>query len=414
MTMKLERKYIFITSSLSNMGGAQMYIRNKLIYLKNSGWDVDVVAGKAENVIIKELQEFKYQIPELIFNKYFFSRRIQRKVVERIVNKFFDPKCDEIVIESSTMETSLWAESVAKEIGAKHLVFLLTEHNNIQNNTLRDFFIFKHKRHELAGITNHSILDMFLPFYNIRREESYNLEAYCTNVEADVDHPLLQQIDCNDYDFIIGGLSRMEKPFVIKAIFDFCDFAKSYPDKKFLLLWIGDAPQDSSVHTEVLRLIQTLNNVEFKKTGYVFPVPTRLLDLCDVFITSAGSSWACLRSGIPTITYDTNDCKPIGILGRTTNNCLFRGEGEKPLDLCILLEQILFKKSYKKIESSYDSGLPDFNEHLRFLSSIKQPQEYYNMESICTEFLSEKKISFGLTLLGIKGYTCLHNILNRI
>ena len=407
------KKYVFITPSLSNMGGAQMYIRNKLLYLINAGWKVDVIAGKADNVLINELKCYKEVYPELLFDKYLFLHHVQYKLLNTLKNRVEDSNYEEIVIESSTIQTSLWAESLAKSIKAKHLVYLLTESNETFNSGLRDFFIFKHRRRELVGINIHSLVNFLKPFYPIEAEESYHLRAICNNVEADVDHPLLHQINKNDYDFIIGGVSRMDKPFVFNAVSDICEFSRSCSNKKFLLLWLGDASCENSI-ISITNLTKAQKNVSFIKTGYILPVPTKLLEICDVLISSSGSSWPCLRSGVPTITYDANDCKPIGILGRTTNNSLFRNEEEPPIELSNLLEQVLIKKSYKRVPSSYNTDLPDFSEHLVFLSKMEKEQKYFDVDSIRTELYGERKISFGLTLFGPKGYIYIHNIINRI
>jgi hypothetical protein len=195
---------------------------------------------------------------------------------------------------------------------------------------------------------------------------------------------------------------------------DLCDFSKSYPNKRFLLLWIGDAPRDNYVLKKVEKLLQSFNNVFFIKTGYVLPVPTRLLEMCDVLISSSGSSWPCLRSGVPTITYDANDCKPIGVLGKTTNNSLFRSEDETPIDLSDFLEKILIKRIIRKVSSNYNTAIPNFSDHLEFLSNMEKEQMYYDVDSVRIESFLEKKISLVLTVFGAKGYIHLHKIKNRI
>ena len=104
----------------------------------------------------------------------------------------------------------------------------------------------------------------------------------------------------------------MDKPYVIHAVKDFCNYASSYPEKSFLYIWIGDAPAGSLAPEKIKSMVDVLPNVEFLKTGYMLPVPYKLLEFCDVFISSAGSCWPCERSGVPTISYDGNDFKPIG------------------------------------------------------------------------------------------------------
>ena len=57
---------MFITNSIRNMGGAQMYIRNKVVFLKQHGWAPTVFFFNAGDVLIPELKEFiNNRIPEL-------------------------------------------------------------------------------------------------------------------------------------------------------------------------------------------------------------------------------------------------------------------------------------------------------------------------------------------------------------
>ncbi len=407
------KKYVIMISSLSNMGGAQMYIRNKMLYLREHGWEASIIAGQAENIVIPELREFKETVPELEYRSYYFSSRVRQHTLNILVNKISDTKGSEIYIESTSIEVSTWAELVAKKIGARHFVFLLQEHNIVKNKMLQKFFVFKYHRHEIAGISKKTLVAMFREFYPLEESESYALSAYCNNVEADVECDFLKEIDRTQYNFIVGALSRLDKPFVLHAVEDFCNYVTAHPDKRFLFLWIGNAPSGSLMPERINNMVGLLSNVELLITGYMLPVPTKLLDFCDVFISSAGSSLPCMRSGVPTITYDGNDYKPIGILGRTTNNCTFRDKDEKPQDLSMLLDAILEKKEYPKLQAKYRSGIPDFKIHMEFLEEMDRTKVYFDIDKIHLGMLSERKVAVGLRLLGPKGYLKLSTIKRR-
>ena len=53
------KKYVFLTTSIRNVGGAQLYISRKLDYLKENGWDVDVFFYNDGKVVIPNLECFK-------------------------------------------------------------------------------------------------------------------------------------------------------------------------------------------------------------------------------------------------------------------------------------------------------------------------------------------------------------------
>ena len=398
------KKYVIMISSLSNMGGAQMYIRNKILYLRKHGWDAIIIAGRAENVVIPELREFHETVPELGFCSYLFTATVQQRTIGILKSLVSGKRYSDIYIESTSIKVSTWAEQVAREVGARHLIFLLQEHNVVNNRLLQDFFVFKYNRREMAGISPKSLVAMFAEFHPLNNSESFTLPAYCSNVEADVECAIVDSIDRACYDFVIGAFSRMDKPYVLQAVEDFCKYVSSYPEKRFLFLWIGDAPKGSQVPSKIKRRLNNFQNVEFLITGYLMPVPYKLLEFCDVFISSSGSSWPCMRSGVPTITYDGNDFKPIGILGRTTNNSLFRDEGELPQNLSDLLDAILIKKDYPKLQAQFSLSIPDFTNHMDFLNKMEKGREYYDMDKVNVDSLSERKLALALRLLGPRGY----------
>lgn len=403
----MNRRYVIMSTSLSNMGGAQMYMRNKLLYLRNSGWSVLILAGKAQNIVIPELREFNEVIPELQFSRHYYRKSRQDIVTQKVVQLVNDKLYDDIVIESTGISQSAWAEAVARQVGARHFIYILQEHNRLRNVGLQKFFLFKHSRHEIAGIANKTLAAMFQPFHPLEENQSYQLSSYCSNAEADVDCPFLHQIDRSRYDYLIGAFSRLDKPFVSSAIEDICRYASTHADKRFLFLWIGDAPKGNVMPKILEKTVKTVPNMELLVTGYLFPVPTRLLELCDVLISSSGSSWSCMRSGVPTITYDGNDYQPIGILGRTTHHALFRGADEPPQQLDMLLDQILVKKQYPVLPPKYKSILPDYKIHMDFIDAMPGDKHYYDVDSLRLETISDKIIAFNLFFGGPDKYASL-------
>lgn len=399
------RKYVFIVPSVANMGGAQMYFRNKVLYLQQHGWNVDVILAQGGAAKLSELQEYDYVVPELAFDIQNYSKNKKENVINAIVRKIGTDKADETIIESTCISETLWAEAVAARLGAKHISYLLQEDNTVFNKGIQDFFLFKLRRKELFGITETSLFNMFAPFHPITKNDSRLLPAYCTNVEADVDSPYLEQVRNTDRNFLVGMLSRLEKPFVMPIIRDFCQYAQTHLDKKFLFLLMGNAPKGNGILDQIQELIkEEASNVSVIATGYLYPVPTKLLEMCDAFFTSAGSSWVCMRSGVPTIAIDGNDFKPIGILGRTARHSLFRDENEPPKDFSELMDEILIKKKYTKESPNYRDGIPDFSDHMKALEETAPEKEYYDVESIKPETLTDYKLKWALSIIGPENY----------
>jgi len=376
-----------------------------VLYLQQHGWNVDVILAQGGAAKLSELQEYDYVVPELAFDIQNYSKNKKENVINAIVRKIGTDKADETIIESTCISETLWAEAVAARLGAKHISYLLQEDNTVFNKGTQDFFLFKLRRKELFGIVDTSLETMFSTFHPISKEESYRLPAYCNNVEADVDSPYIKQVENVEHDFVIGMLSRLEKPFVMPAITEFCSYAQQHFEKKYLFLLMGDAPRGSGILGKIQDFINThTSNVNLVSTGYLYPVPTKLLEMCDAFFTSAGSSWVCMRSGVPTIAIDGNDFKPIGILGRTSQHSLFRGENEPPQDFSKLMDDILVEKKYTKQAPNYKDGLPDFSDHMKALEETATERKYYDVESIRPETKSDLKLRLALSIIGPKNY----------
>lgn len=395
------KKYVFFSSYIGGMGGGQMYVRNKMLWLRKRGWKTDIFSCPVDQILISELNEFRDNCFLPTFPVFFYSQKQKKKVFKRLKERIVDDNYEEIIIESNSIGLSLWAESFSKLIGAKHFAYPLSEKNNITQRGVRQYLVFKFQRRELAGITDTSLIQLFTPFYSISRGGALWLPAYCNNVEANIDNPLLSKIDKNKYDYVVGCLSRLNKDFVFPAIKDLCRYASLNKYKKFLLLLMGDSANDESIINSIKEYVKrSESNVDLIMTGYLYPVPTKLLELCDVLFASAGSALVCMRSGVPTISFDANDLQPIGVLGRTTQNCLYRGENEPAVSFVELLRKILEEKRFCKEASTYIDGLPDFTEHINFIRNSVSEKQYYDTDRIKIETKSEKYRSIGIRLWG--------------
>lgn len=407
----MKKKYIIITPSIINMGGAQMYVRNKVVYMQEKGWKVDLISVQSGTVYIPELRQFDCFIPELGFSYYLFSKRKREKIIERLINRALDDQYDEIVIESTCISECTWAEVLAERCNARHLAYLLQEDNTLTSETDQQFVKFKFDRRELASIADPSAYNMFASFSPISMQQSVEcrLPAYCNNVEEDIHSEWIDIIKAKRYDYLIGCLSRLDKPFILPAVKDFIHFAESHPDKRMLLVMMGGAPEGSNSEKDIRKIVSQVENMELLVTGYLFPVSTQLLAMFDAFFSSAGSAWVCMRTGIPTVSYDCNDFKPIGLLGKTTKHSLFRDDTELPLSLCSLFDEILVTKNFSREASTHELNKPDFTSHDQFLKQMSKDKQYFSFGNPKLG-ASEKKLAFMLRLIGAKAYAKLGKI----
>lgn len=400
--------YIFLTPTILNVGGAQMYIRNKVLFLKERGYCVYVFsAAKGIEVIFPELKEFnRYFIPELRYN----CSEYPRKKVERICNKI-QRECGldgekEIIVESTCLEESTWGEFLSMQVGAKHIVYTLQETNDISNKSIADFLYFKYGRKELAGIQEKSLKQMFIPYYEI--EDSYYLGAGAGSAEDDVDHSLIEKLKESNYDVIIGSLGRLDKPFVDSGIEGVVKYCYLHTEKRVCLLLLGGAEKEYLDH--IKERVKGIKNIEVVISGYLYPVPTRLLTLCDAFFAAAGSAEVCKRSGVPTVTFDCNDLQAIGVYGRTTNSNIYREKNEPPKDFALLLEDIIDKKIYTKEKSSFISRHRDYSKHIDFINNSEKTKEYFDVMSIKDNTIKGRIRRAILSIFGPSLYSWLGSI----
>nr|WP_303776151.1 hypothetical protein [Bacteroides intestinalis] len=406
------KKYVIIIPNIGNMGGGQMYVRNKMLWLRKNGWKVDIVYCTAENVVLSELNNVGKQILDIEFSYYFTPKCRRKHIIDEMYEYLYEEKADEYIIETTSIPCATWGEVLALSLGAKHFVYLINESNVLDTNKCFDFLYFKHGRKELASITNTSLQQMFERYVSIPVEKSYSLSACCINVVEDCDNSFCEIINEQKVDYVLGCLGRLDKPFIFPMLSQLNEYIMSHENKQFLLLMIGGAPIGSKIDKEVHKIFANIGNVKLILTGYMFPVSRKLISMCDVFISSAGSAWATVKEGIPTISMDGNDYLPIGVLGRTTNSSLFRSDEELPLSLSDLLDDILFNKIYKKDISVVDSE-PEFDDHLNFVRSGTKDRLYYDMNSIKLAITEQFFLKVGLLTLGAKGYCKLSNLKSK-
>lgn len=383
------KKYVFFTFAISGIGGTQIYIRNKLLFLKKHGWDVLVVSTEpVGDICVKELLPFAdYSVPELMKNPFILSKKRRKEIVDNI--KGWIGSCEEVVIETNFTQVNVWGEMVAKECNAKHFAYLIVEDYRLSDLRYMKFFDFKYQRGELAGNTRYALPQLFEGYRTIPEDQTGELTAVCYNVieecESEHDAYIL------DADYHIGSIGRVNKPFVEPMIADVCSFAKKHPDKTFQIVLFGGSPEQKDIE-KIYALVENISNLSVYITGPIFPVPKHLLDQMDVFISSAGAARTSADAGYITITIDANDFEPIGILGYTTNDNVHRNPALPHESTEALLHRILINKEFSESAPTITLSTPDFMEmfkdHMAYLDRSSKDRQYYDMRKLRPKLVS--------------------------
>lgn len=382
------KRYVFFTNSIRNMGGGQMYIRNKVIFLKAHGWTPTVYYYTKGKILIPELQEFENnRKSELAFPISTVSVGKREQIINSISAELND--AEECIIESHIYPGCYWMEDIAKRVNGRHLLFILHEHFPQLNSREEEYFKFKLDHGELmmspAGIKNRLKK-------NWTNELFFRLPPY-NNVTA----PLNYELDYDKTIYTILSLGRLDKPYIfpmIKEINSFCEAN----DATVNLFFVGGAPDEKYI-TAIKSYLNTKNHIIPYFFGYMYPIPECIIKAANVAIASSGSILVPTAFKIPTIAIDTQDYMAIGIYGVTTNNTFIR-KADTQYQTSELLKDVLIDKKYSSediefVESNNDAE-KILNEHLNIIESLRTPKEYFDIDSIYSsrEITRQKIINF--------------------
>ena len=406
------KKYIFLTFAISGIGGTQIYVRNKIIFMQKQGWDVLVISTEpGDDICVKELQPYRdYIMPELMQNPFLYSKCQRLNMLYKMMT-FVGGNCENIIIESNFMQISLWGELLAKKMEAKHFVYLIQEDYKMISRKYLDFFNFKYERGELAGNTKYALKQLFKGYRHIPKDKTGELTAVCYNTIEECESTFDEYIE--KVDFHIGSIGRVNKPFVNQMVEDLIEFSKLHKGDTFQLVMFGGSPDKKDLE-EIYFKVKDIENLSVFITGPIFPIPKTILDKMDAFISSAGAARTSSDAGYITITIDANDFEPIGILGYTTNDNVHRNPEIPHKTTINLLDEILYKKKFQKITPDVKMSSADFMEvfktHLAYIQESKREKVYYNIK-----LLSPKKINIiGYRIFGKEKFTRVYKTLVKM
>lgn len=406
------KKYVFLTFAVSGVGGTQIYVRNKLLFLQKYGWDVTVICTEpGHNVCVKELKPYEDNVlPELMKNPYIFSKKQRQDIIEKMKNIIGNADC-EVVIETNFIQVNLWGEILAEEIKAKHFAFLIQEDYSLSDLRYMKFYDFKYERGELAGNTEFALTKLFEGYRDVPQDKKGELLAVCYNTieECESEHDKA----ITEADYHIGSIGRINKPFVNPMVNDIKIFAEKHSDKTFQLVFFGGSPEQKDIDC-IYDSVKDTDNLSVYVTGAIFPVPKHLLDKMDVFVSSAGAARTSSDAGYITIAVDAMDFDAIGIVGYTTKEILHRNP-DLPYDSTgKLLERILIDKEFEGLSPQVAVSNPDFMEvfksHMQYLDDSVDTKEYYDIRNFKPKFINV----LSYRLFGENGLQKVYSLLRKI
>jgi len=378
------KKYVFLTSSIGNMGGAQMFLSNKVEYLRKHGWEVEAFFFNSFNEIkIPNLKRFENNcIPELMYKVQSYSSSQRNAILGRICSYIKkDGGCDMIVVESLLTHLAFWAELVAERVHGIHIVNYLEEDIPVFSKRQIDFFDFKLRRRECLNASKKSLQRLFKNFYLDEYESFFFvLKPFCSNVIDENDEI---NIDLKRADYTILSIGRLDKPYIQTLLNELICFIGLHPQTRFNLIFIGGSA-DGYVEKKISSLFGVLENVNVYLLGYLYPIPKMLFENVNVSIASSNSVLVTAELGIPTIVIDACDFHAIGVYGYDTQNKVFRTI--EPLrKVSELLNDVLLTDKYanaKPVIGNDEFCADDvFSGQLNFLKTVPGDNVYYDVNS---------------------------------
>ncbi len=396
--------YVFLTSTIARVGGAQLYIARKCDYLIDKGWSVIICHFNPGDIMI----EFNVNIrTELIYELGCSPSLFSIKHINRILNRII--KCevtDNIVIESHSVNLAYWGEILTSKFSTQHLIYLLSENLTVQNQATYDYLNYKYQNNSLFGITPVSLKQIFKsdqeywPFLNAIGCTSKNTENTPNKL-------------MNDYkksDWNILSIGRLEKDYIIPTFKALANYANCHKDKTISLIIVGGSYHKKN-RKNAIRIFKDCKNVSVIDIGYVWPIPLSCFNNSDLTIASSGSAIIAESVGSPTIVIDGRDLKPIGIYKKTTDSFVFRKQNEPPILLASLLDDILIVKKFVKNIHPEKNEILDFSPHMQKLENILT--DNYPVDKLFTNTRSFSK-KLIILILGARRYLWACNLVSSL
>ena len=362
----------------NEMGGGQIYTRNKALYLRSKGWNVSLYTARSGKLYLNEINDFKHDvIPELESIPFIIPAEKVNHIIDYILENNYD---SDTIIESCKDVNAIWGELIAKKCSGKHVFFCLDEEFPKYHKWFTKFLRFKIKRHELVGIEKKSI-SMMKPEKSI--DEIWkcqdHLDFLCNNY-IDKEGKKISLKDTN-FDIKFGCISRLNKSYIIPMVKQLSTFAKNHLDKRICLYIVGGSNKDDALKCKINNVATQANNLRIIFLGAMSPIPQKIIDIVDYFIGTAGSATMTAMAGKITIAVDTRDASPLGIRfydlrGISTGPYKNEGAFFPYKDLSQYIEHIVFDTNKELLEEDIRKYAQEMRPKFDFMIAFDKHMDY--------------------------------------
>lgn len=402
--------YIFLNHDLGGVGGGQRYVFNKSKWLMNQGWRVYAFhAGHEAPMLDYPIDDVTSVLELRAYPKHLGIRKTN-KALHAMLSCL--PKTDSCnyFIESSSTVFLPWGELLSQELKCCHFVFHIEEVVRPISRIEKEFLTHKLIKHELAvikpGIAKKMVGSCFSESYDF---EKHKLTAHVGSPYADI--PFDHKFESSDY--VIGMVSRLEKPYIRKMMPSIEKFCLKHPDKTILLVVVGGSPNKSDV--AFVANYTSVKNLKIEMFGYMTVIPRKLLYRFDLFIGKAGAASATFREGILTATYSLENDKFLGLIGYDVPSS-GASEGYPKKKLEDTLESVFERREYASKPYSYEASCYEerFDEHFDYVNRGQKQLSDMNFNPyLVSGCISRRLVSYWIRAFHNTYYEKLLSLMKR-
>lgn len=373
-----KKLYLFFSYDVANVGGVQLYMRAKALWLIERGWKVIIIHSIGGKILIMDYEQLnRLFLPEIFFPANFYWDKKRESILSRIL-KFIEGNYSKIIVESHSYGLATWGEIIAQRNGAKHFVYIIDENPEV-GALDQKYLEFKYNRGEVAGIVGEIIPKLLNNPGFVLSKGNCKLGAYHCD-DCILDAPFTPFFKNDGYN--IGLIGRLEKEYIKGTPGEIITFLRQHEDVLFNVVYVGGEREGDSIKGKLQEAYAGTKNVDVYFTGFMFPIAKDLVHSFDVCISGAGAAGALTKDGLTTIVVDPRDCLSSGVLGVTTKSVLFCEGEKKPISYWLNEVYTAKDKYLPQIERAYKG----YEDHFAMIENGSKVKEYN------TDYLNSKGV----------------------
>jgi len=402
--------YIIFVMYLSGIGGGQLYTLRKATFMKKKGYEILVICGKKDPIELDQLNEFRiFEAREFLNNYFVFRKASSDAAIDRVADFISKNANGEIIIESTDIIRSVWADKIASRLQARYFVYDISG-SPIRSFEIARFASFKFRKKQLIGCSKYSNQKLFANFPEYY-DESKNLYV---NVPFDnseiVDDTKGAEFSKDPNTLKILTITRIEKKYLTYLIGEVSKVAQIIPNKTLELTMVLSRRKGKEFDILEKQSLNVPKNMKVSFLGPIVPLTKSLFLTHNVFVGVGTASLNAISLGVPTIVADFNSDKSIGILGIDAKDF-----GYAPINDITISQQIQrFLDNPTLFLEASEAGLRLFQKEYessavmnKFMENVerimKQEPEYYSFDKISLSGREKLKKAL-MSIAGVKGY----------